>query len=102
LFYARGGPSIYDHISLPWAVTDAPEIIIPSGENTWTFGQWLPVVLLALPVLGIVEKYYGRHHRISHCMFDFYPRAHSRPKLSYMISLHAEKGSATILSTVEF
>ncbi len=29
-------------------------------ENTWSFGQVLPLFLLALPLLGIGESYYSK------------------------------------------
>jgi hypothetical protein len=32
---------------------------VTSGENIWEFGQCVTVVLLALPILSIGEKYYG-------------------------------------------
>ena len=28
-------------------------------EDTWSFGQFFPMILLILPVLNIVETYYG-------------------------------------------
>jgi hypothetical protein len=29
------------------------------GDNKWGFGQTTPLVLLALPVITIVEEYFG-------------------------------------------
>ena len=31
------------------------------GENTWTFGQTMPLLLLALPILSFVEPLYGKY-----------------------------------------
>ena len=31
-----------------------------SAENVWSFGQFLPVVLLTLPILSIAEDCYGK------------------------------------------
>ena len=31
-----------------------------SAENVWSFGQFLPVILLILPILSIAEDCYGK------------------------------------------
>ena len=36
-----------------------------SDENTWSFGQLFPVILLALPILSFAESYYGRRTRFA-------------------------------------
>jgi hypothetical protein len=30
-----------------------------SEENTWGFGQWVPALLLVLPVFSMIEMCYG-------------------------------------------
>ena len=37
-------------------------------ENTWGFGQLIPVILLALPILSIGESYYGKQTQCARIM----------------------------------
>lgn len=39
-------------LTRPWKAADLE-------ENTWTFGQTFPVILLAVPLLSIGESFFG-------------------------------------------
>ena len=37
-----------------------PAADVDNEENTWGFGQWVPIVLLFLPILSVWESCYGK------------------------------------------
>lgn len=41
--------------------------VVDSDENVWSFGQFLPVVLLMLPILSIAEDFYGKIRLLEFC-----------------------------------
>ena len=44
--------------------------VVDSAENVWSFGQFLPVVLLMLPILSIAEDCYGKTRLLESCMLS--------------------------------
>lgn len=52
------GSLTWGTIQLIWARSTVPESI-QRQENAWGFGQVLPVLLLAMPLVGIVSDAYG-------------------------------------------
>lgn len=50
LWYARMGRSmqVFNEVS-----------ISPSGDDEWTFGQCISIILLAFPLISLIESYIG-------------------------------------------
>jgi hypothetical protein len=47
--------------SFAWGLINLTQVrrSAPGGEDTWTFGQVVPVVLIAAPVFTVVEFLYS-------------------------------------------
>lgn len=43
------------------------DAVVESGENIWSFGQFVPVILLILPILSIAEDFDGKVELLEVC-----------------------------------
>lgn len=43
-----------------YAIRLAPDLSIRDEENTWGFGQLVPVFLMAIPILSVGQSYFGK------------------------------------------